>query len=108
MSVSVNFINPPERILMGPGPSDVPRRVLSALNAPTIGHLDPAYRAIMDEMRTMLRQVFKTKSCRSANGPASSQPSATPRVCQPASTWLVLQGEGSAAKYSRYLSTSAS
>lgn len=53
---------PPERILMGPGPSDVPRRVLNALAAPTLGHLDPAYLAIMDEVRDYLRQVFKTKN----------------------------------------------
>ncbi|MCX6916628.1 MAG: alanine--glyoxylate aminotransferase family protein, partial [Verrucomicrobia bacterium] len=38
---------PAERILMGPGPSPVPQRVLRALAAPTIGHLDPQYIAIM-------------------------------------------------------------
>ncbi|MGI8602810.1 MAG: pyridoxal-phosphate-dependent aminotransferase family protein [Verrucomicrobiales bacterium] len=57
-----SFINPPERLLMGPGPSDVPRRVLSALSAPTIGHLDPAYLAIMDELRDMLKEVFRTRN----------------------------------------------
>ncbi len=54
--------SPPERILMGPGPSDVPKRVLNALACPTLGHLDPAYLAIMDEVRDFLRQVFKTKN----------------------------------------------
>jgi len=53
---------PPERILMGPGPSDVPRRVLNALASPTLGHLDPAYLAIMDEVRDFMRQVFRTKN----------------------------------------------
>ncbi|MGQ0679751.1 MAG: pyridoxal-phosphate-dependent aminotransferase family protein [Actinomycetota bacterium] len=53
-------ISPPQRVLLGPGPSDVPARVLSALAAPTIGHLDPEYLSIMDETRTMLRQVFST------------------------------------------------
>ena len=53
---------PPERILMGPGPSDVPKRVLSALAAPTLGHLDPEYLKIMDEVRDFLRQVFRTKN----------------------------------------------
>ncbi len=62
MSVSATSVNPPERILMGPGPSDVPKRVLSALAAPTVGHLDPAYLAIMDEMRSLLREVFRTKN----------------------------------------------
>ena len=51
---------PPERILLGPGPSTVPARVLQALAAPTLGHLDPAYLAIMDETRRLLRQVFAT------------------------------------------------
>ena len=41
--------HPAERILLGPGPSPVPQRVLRALAAPTIGHLDPQYIAIMDE-----------------------------------------------------------
>jgi alanine-glyoxylate transaminase/serine-glyoxylate transaminase/serine-pyruvate transaminase len=47
---------------MGPGPSDVPARVLSALGAPTLGHLDPAYLKIMDHTRQMLRDVFRTKN----------------------------------------------
>jgi alanine-glyoxylate transaminase/serine-glyoxylate transaminase/serine-pyruvate transaminase len=51
---------PPERILMGPGPSTVPSRVLSALAAPTLGHLDPDYLAIMDQTRSQLRELFQT------------------------------------------------
>jgi alanine-glyoxylate transaminase/serine-glyoxylate transaminase/serine-pyruvate transaminase len=62
-SVTMNALtHPPERILMGPGPSDVPRRVLAALAAPTIGHLDPAYLVMMDELRVMLKQVFRTSN----------------------------------------------
>lgn len=53
---------PAERILLGPGPSPVPSRVLRALGAPTLGHLDPQYVAIMDEVCEMLRQVFRTKN----------------------------------------------
>jgi alanine-glyoxylate transaminase/serine-glyoxylate transaminase/serine-pyruvate transaminase len=53
---------PAERILLGPGPSPVPQRVLRALGAPTLGHLDPQYLAIMDEACEMLRQVFQTKN----------------------------------------------
>ena len=53
---------PAERILLGPGPSPVPQRVLRALGAPTIGHLDPQYLAIMDETCELLRQVFRTKN----------------------------------------------
>lgn len=53
---------PAERILLGPGPSPVPSRVLCALAAPTLGHLDPQYLAILDETCEMLRQVFQTKN----------------------------------------------
>ncbi len=53
-------ITPPRRILMGPGPSDVSHRVLSALGSPTVGHLDPYFLRVMDEMQKMLRQVFRT------------------------------------------------
>ncbi|MEX2551449.1 MAG: alanine--glyoxylate aminotransferase family protein [Actinomycetota bacterium] len=55
-----DYISPSQRVLLGPGPSDVPPRVLSALAAPTIGHLDPEYLRIMDETRQMLRSVFST------------------------------------------------
>jgi alanine-glyoxylate transaminase/serine-glyoxylate transaminase/serine-pyruvate transaminase len=51
---------PPERLLLGPGPSPVDPAVLAALARPTIGHLDPAFVAIMDEVRAMLREVFGT------------------------------------------------
>lgn len=54
--------HPAERILLGPGPSPVPHRVLRALSAPTLGHLDPQYLAIMDETCAMLREVFRTKN----------------------------------------------
>jgi len=49
-------------MLMGPGPSDVPPRVLEALSRPTIGHLDPVFLQILDETQGMLRQVFGTKN----------------------------------------------
>ena len=55
-------LKPPRRILMGPGPSDVPDRVLSALGAPTIGHLDPYYLSVMDQTGSMLRQIFRTSN----------------------------------------------
>lgn len=53
---------PPERLLLGPGPSDVPRRVLDALARPTIGHLDPAFVAMMDEVKELLRGAFLTRN----------------------------------------------
>src|SRR5215210_7664820 len=53
---------PPQRILLGPGPSDIHPRVLAALARPTVGHLDPYYLKIMDELQSMLQQVFRTKN----------------------------------------------
>ena len=53
---------PNERILLGPGPSPVPQRVLRAMAAPTLGHLDPQYLAIMDHTCAMLREVLRTKN----------------------------------------------
>lgn len=51
---------PPQRTLMGPGPSDVSPRVLSALARPTIGHLDPAFICLMDEIKQLLQYAFQT------------------------------------------------
>ena len=62
MNQSFGALNPTQRVLMGPGPSDVSMRVLRALAAPTIGHLDPEYLAIMDETRQMLRRVFQSNN----------------------------------------------
>jgi alanine-glyoxylate transaminase/serine-glyoxylate transaminase/serine-pyruvate transaminase len=53
---------PPRRILMGPGPSDVSSRVLSALSRPTIGHLDPHFIVLMDEIKALLQYAFQTKN----------------------------------------------
>jgi alanine-glyoxylate transaminase / serine-glyoxylate transaminase / serine-pyruvate transaminase len=55
-------LNPPARILLGPGPSDVHPRVLAALGAGTVGHLDPYYLELMNGMQRMLRDVLRTKN----------------------------------------------
>jgi len=55
-------INPGDRILMGPGPSDVPARTLQALAAPCIGHLDPYFLEIMNEVQQLLRFLFQTEN----------------------------------------------
>ena len=52
----------PQRLLMGPGPSNVNARVLQAMALPTIGHLDPAFTALMDETMELLRGVFGTRN----------------------------------------------
>ncbi|MEA3292842.1 MAG: aminotransferase class V-fold PLP-dependent enzyme, partial [Pseudomonadota bacterium] len=53
---------PPHRVLMGPGPSDVSERVLGALARPTIGHLDPAFVGLMDEIKALLQYAFHTRN----------------------------------------------
>jgi len=51
---------PPPRLLLGPGPSDVAPSVLRAMSQPLVGHLDPAFVKMMEEIKTMLRAVFIT------------------------------------------------
>ena len=55
-------LNPPKRILMGPGPSDIHPRVLEAIGKDTVGHLDPFYLETMNEMQNMLRALMKTEN----------------------------------------------
>ncbi|MDG6778236.1 alanine--glyoxylate aminotransferase family protein [Thiomicrorhabdus sp. zzn3] len=54
--------NPPIRTLMGPGPSDVHPRILSAMARPTIGHLDPEFVGMMDEVKSLLKYAFQTEN----------------------------------------------
>ena len=51
---------PPPRILLGPGPSTVHPRVLQAMTLPVLGHLDPLFFRVMDEVCEMLRLVYNT------------------------------------------------
>ena len=53
---------PPQRTLMGPGPSDVSPRVLQAMARPTIGHLDPAFVEFMDSVKELLQYAFQTSN----------------------------------------------
>ena len=55
-------IDPGKRVLMGPGPSDVSARVLQALAAPCVGHLDPYFLSAMDETQQLLRHLFQTEN----------------------------------------------
>lgn len=55
-------LNPPVRVLMGPGPSDIHPRVLAALGKNTVGHLDPYYLEIMNDMQRMLQTLFRTQN----------------------------------------------
>jgi len=59
---SITSFIPPHRVLMGPGPSDVPQRLLDAMARPTIGHLDPAFVEMMEQLKTLLRYAFQTQN----------------------------------------------
>lgn len=53
---------PPDRLLMGPGPSNVSERVLSAMGQATVGHLDPWFVTLLDDLKEILRWVFQTEN----------------------------------------------
>lgn len=55
-------LDPPPRLLLGPGPSNVPPRVLTTLSLPPVGHLDPYFLALMDEIQTLLRYAWQTEN----------------------------------------------
>lgn len=58
--MKINSFNPTPRVLMGPGPSDVHPRILQAMARPTIGHLDPQFITMMDEIKQLLQEAFVT------------------------------------------------
>ena len=60
--MSIQSFHPPVRTLMGPGPSDVNPRILEAMSRPTIGHLDPVFVDMMEEMKVLLRYAFQTEN----------------------------------------------
>ena len=92
--MTICSFNPPVRTLMGPGPSDVHPRVLSAMGRPTIGHLDPAFISMMEEVKGMLRRLFKTKN--EMTLPVSAPGSAGMEICfvnliEPGDTVVICQ-----------------
>lgn len=60
--MKISSFHPPRRTLMGPGPSDVSPRVLEAMARPTLGHLDPAFITMMEEVKSLLQYAFQTKN----------------------------------------------
>ena len=60
--MEISSFNPPVRTLMGPGPSDVHPRVSAAMARPTIGHLDPAFTGMMEEVKTLLQYTLQTSN----------------------------------------------
>ena len=61
-NISYQHLNPPLRILLGPGPSNVHPRVQQAMAAPMVGHLDPYFVKIMDDTVELLRYLFRTQN----------------------------------------------
>jgi len=77
--MEIRSFNPPVRTLMGPGPSDVHPRVLAAISRPTIGHLDPLFVAMMEELKILLQYAFQTDN--SLTMPVSAPGSAGMETC---------------------------
>lgn len=69
----INSFYPPQRTLMGPGPSEITPRVLAAMSLPCIGYLDPIFVDMMDELKWLLRYTFQTDNALTfpASGPGS-------------------------------------
>jgi len=78
-TLNLKSFHPPVRILMGPGPSEVHPQVLAAQARPTIGHLDPAFVAMMDETKALLQYAFQTRNA--ATFPVSAPGSAGMEAC---------------------------
>ena len=62
MSGISHELNPPTRILMGPGPSNIHPRVQMAMTAPLVGHLDPYFVTVMEDIVELLRSLFRTEN----------------------------------------------
>ena len=77
--MSIQSFHPPVRTLMGPGPSDVNPRILEAMGRPTIGHLDPVFVSMMEEMKELLRYAFQTNNALTM--PVSAPGSAGMEMC---------------------------
>jgi len=61
-SVSYSDLQPPFRVLLGPGPSNVHPRVQRAMVAPLVGHMDPYFFTIMDDIIDLMRFLFQTRT----------------------------------------------
>src|SRR5438445_4249882 len=59
---ALNQLNPPPRVLLGPGPSDVHPRILTAMAIPLLGHLDPQFLQIMNDTQELMRKTFRTNN----------------------------------------------
>ncbi|MFC1995949.1 pyridoxal-phosphate-dependent aminotransferase family protein [Chloroflexota bacterium] len=60
--ISYQRLNPPYRVLLGPGPSNINPRVQQAMAAPIVGHLDPYFSNVMDDTVKLLQSLFRTEN----------------------------------------------
>jgi alanine-glyoxylate transaminase/serine-glyoxylate transaminase/serine-pyruvate transaminase len=69
----IHSFHPPQRTLMGPGPSEINPRVMAAMSLPAIGYLDPVFVEMMEELKSLLRYAFQTKNALTfpVSGPGS-------------------------------------
>jgi alanine-glyoxylate transaminase/serine-glyoxylate transaminase/serine-pyruvate transaminase len=58
----INSFHPPQRTLMGPGPTEIHPRVLTTMSQPAIGYLDPVFIEMMEELKALLRYAYQTKN----------------------------------------------
>ncbi|WP_266077989.1 pyridoxal-phosphate-dependent aminotransferase family protein [Haladaptatus caseinilyticus] len=89
---TVDELTPPDRTLMGPGPSEVHPRVLRAMSTPLVGHLDPSFIEVMNDVQDLLRYTFRTDNKWtipvSGTGSASME-AAIGNLVEPGDTMLV-------------------
>lgn len=69
----IHSFHPPQRTLMGPGPTEIHPRVLTTMSQPAIGYLDPVFVEMMEELKTLLRYVYQTDNALTfpVSGPGS-------------------------------------
>jgi alanine-glyoxylate transaminase/serine-glyoxylate transaminase/serine-pyruvate transaminase len=69
----IHSFHPPQRTLMGPGPTEIHPRVLAAMSVPAVGYMDPAFLQMMEELKTLLRYVYQTDNALTfaVSGPGS-------------------------------------
>src|SRR6187455_1908356 len=69
----ISSFHPPQRTLMGPGPTEIHPRVLTTMSQPAIGYLDPVFVEMMEELKSLLRYTYQTKNALTfpVSGPGS-------------------------------------
>ena len=69
----IHSFHPPQRTLLGPGPSEINPRVMAAMSLPAIGYLDPVFVEMMEELKSLLRYAYQTKNALTfpVSGPGS-------------------------------------